>query len=126
MTIKSDLKFIALLSAIFFAIFAFSKPAASDNPYPDLSMSLNDVQTLFSATLPNTPVETVEATPVPGLYAIITSGEMANVLYFSPTTKHLIFGHIYTHTGTDLTTQTMPHVGQINQGDINGIDTLTR
>ena len=60
-----------------------------------------EVEAKFSKILRNTKVTSVKASPVPGLYEIITG---PNVFYFAPEGEgHLVFGQIVDKNGVNLT-----------------------
>ncbi len=52
-------------------------------------------------TFPKLMVGEVSESPIDGLFEVI-SGD--NILYYSPQTKHVIFGEIWAHTGKNITT----------------------
>lgn len=53
-------------------------------------------------TFPKLAVGTVSESPVNGLFEVVSGN---NIIYYSPESKHIIFGEMWSHTGTNVTAQ---------------------
>jgi len=68
---------------------------------PVPSEDLKSVANALSMSFPNIPLKQVNATPVEGLYEIITQKE--EVLYFVPRSSHILAGELWDNKGHNLT-----------------------
>lgn len=82
-----------LFFIIFLSLFICSVAVADD---------LSQVKAQLSKVFPNFAVESVNETPVPGLYEVI--GKSGQIVYWSPK-GYLIFGEIWTTEGKSLTAE---------------------
>lgn len=62
---------------------------------------LKSVASALSMGFPNIPLKQVNATPVEGIYEIITEKE--EVLYFAPKSNHILAGELWNNKGQNLT-----------------------
>ncbi len=56
---------------------------------------------------PQIPVEEIHASPVPGLYEVVSGGK---VLYFSPDTGHLLVGELWSKEGKNLSKERLGNI----------------
>lgn len=72
---------------------------ASAAPVPQ--QDLTSVASALGMSFPNIPVKQVNATPVVGIYEIVT--EKGEILYFAPQSNHILAGELWNHKGQNLT-----------------------
>lgn len=84
---KNTARFLALLSLL-----AASAACAAES----------GVEDALKRRFPKLTFDSVAESPVKGLYQVISG---ANVLYFDPTTGHVIFGEMWSPTGTNITAE---------------------
>ncbi len=62
---------------------------------------LQSVANALSMSFPNIPLKQVNATPVEGLYELVT--EKGEILYFAPRSGHILAGELWNNSGQNLT-----------------------
>lgn len=74
-------------------LLACAAPAQQEN--------LQSVASALSMSFPNIPVKVIYATPVAGIYEVVTDKE--EILYFAPSSGHILAGELWNNKGQSLT-----------------------
>jgi thiol:disulfide interchange protein DsbC len=99
---KQEKKMSRITSCLLILLFCLPLLAGAATSQQDV---LKSVATAVNMTFPNIPLKQVSATPVEGLYEIVTSKD--DILYFFPSSGHLLAGELWSSQGQNLTRESI-------------------